>query len=37
MAQGFYIARPMAMRDFYAWHGARANSTPPAGPHTAGA
>ncbi|MHB8668499.1 MAG: bifunctional diguanylate cyclase/phosphodiesterase [Burkholderiales bacterium] len=37
MAQGFFIARPMAMHDFYAWHGARANSTPPAGTHTAGA
>ena len=37
MAQGFHIARPMPMGDFYAWHDARGNSTPPAGPHTVGA
>ncbi len=37
MAQGFLIARPMPMREFYAWHDARGNSTPPAGPNIAGA
>ena len=37
MAQGFLIARPMAMREFYAWHDARGNPAPPAGPNIAGA
>ena len=31
MAQGFFIARPMRMRDFYEWHDARSKSVPPTG------